>query len=164
MQHDTQRERTQSTNSITQALAFENKTHNPPTQTHKRLHSKTRHVARHTAGENSITQALAFENKTLSTTHNKRTQSTNSITKRLHSRTRHTTNQLKHTSACIRKQNTENDTQQERIQSTNSNTLAHRGDLYNNINNNRKHQFPRLIILTPDGDHIGRTCSDKFLK
>jgi hypothetical protein len=25
-----------------------------------------------------------------------------------------------------------------------------------NISNNRRHQFPRPVILTPDDDHIGR--------
>jgi hypothetical protein len=30
------------------------------------------------------------------------------------------------------------------------------GGLYNNISNNRRQQFSRPIILTPDDDHIGR--------
>jgi hypothetical protein len=48
-------------------------------------------------------------------------------------------------------------TQRERTQPTNSNTHAHREDLYiNNISNNRRHQFPRPIILIPDDDNIAR--------
>jgi hypothetical protein len=48
--------------------------------------------------------------------------------------------------------------QQEITQPTNSNTHAHQGDLHIlcNISNNRRQQFPRPIILTPDNDHIGQ--------
>jgi hypothetical protein len=56
----------------------------------------------------------------------------------------------------IWEQDTQHNTQQERTQPTNWNTYAHRKDLHvNNISNNRREQFPRPIILTPDDDHIG---------
>jgi hypothetical protein len=47
-------------------------------------------------------------------------------------------------------------TQQERMQPTNSNAHAHRGNLYINISNKRRQQFPRLVILKSDDDHNGR--------
>jgi hypothetical protein len=54
----------------------------------------------------------------------------------------------------------QHNTQKNRIQPTNSNTHAQQGDF---ISSNRRQQFPRPIILTPDDDHT-ETCSDKVYK
>jgi hypothetical protein len=82
----------------------------------------------------------------------------------------------------IREQDTQHNTQQERIQPTNSNAHAHsrtrhaaqhttrentthqlkrtcpsRGLIYQQHKQlNRRQQFPRPMILTPDDDHNGR--------
>jgi site-specific DNA-cytosine methylase len=100
MQHNTQQERKQPTNSHTHAhredlYAFENKTrstthnkkqHNPPTQTRMRIertymHSRIRHAAQHTTRENTTHQLkhacasrgpICIREQTSSTTHNRR--------------------------------------------------------------------------------------------